>query len=232
MADGISALLKEVCVTPALPLARTIFEARLSLEYILKSDFSRRAKSWLAFCMLERMDDCNRLLGNKAASQLASSVTVEKKRCEDLLADAKFKDILSERDNSRKQTTRYPQWYSLFSGPENLRKLAKELGHESEYVTFYGNWSSISHVKDLGRFFARQSSNDPLARLLLRNPNDLMFNVAAMAAIVFPIITCRLVINKYRPGDAKLSQWYAREIKPPLDQLRSQSPIDWEPPMP
>ncbi len=226
MADGISALLKEVCATPALPLARTMFEALLNLEYILRSDTSRRSRSWLAAFMLERVEACESMLNNGKAkaghagepvvdfSKLSPQLSTDKKHYTILLAAPEFEEILSE----RKKLKKYPKWYSLFSGPKNLRELAAELNREKEYFTFYGYWSSISHVSDLGRFLARGSSSSPMARLL-RDPNDLTLKVAGMAAIMFPVRANRFILDKYRPGEKDSSEWYRNEIKPRLDQL-------------
>ncbi|MCA1554180.1 MAG: DUF5677 domain-containing protein [Chloroflexi bacterium] len=47
MTDGIEALIAESCPIPAIPLVRSSFEARLSIEYILKADYQRRSLAWL-----------------------------------------------------------------------------------------------------------------------------------------------------------------------------------------
>jgi hypothetical protein len=226
MADGISELLKQVCATPAIPLARTIFEGVLGLEYILASDYSRRARSWLVSFTCERVEACDRILGKQKSgkanarapgfdfSKLAPQMRADKKRYQEYLTKPEFKEVLRERQGRREK---HP-WYSLFSGPVNLRELAKRLNREKEYVEFYTYWSSIQHGVDIGRFLARGANPDQTTRVL-RDPNDPTFKVAAMAAAVFTVWATRLVLSKYHCPGEDFSKWYRQEIKPRLDHL-------------
>ena len=47
MADGIDVLLSQSCVTPAIPLLRSMFESNLGITYMLEKDTDARSYDWL-----------------------------------------------------------------------------------------------------------------------------------------------------------------------------------------
>lgn len=226
MADGVTELLRQSCAAPAIPLVRTIFEAVLSIEYILETDTSRRARSWLVAYALQQLEACNYILGEEKSganlskalqgdllgskvdlSGLAPAARVQKPIFEAYLQKPEFAEILSARTAAGE---RYPKWYALFGGPKNLRELAKVLQQEAQYLVLYGFWSSIDHGSNTRRFVTRARSTDPTARLI-RDASE--FNGVVLTATSYVLNATRIILQKYRAGE-DMSKWYIEEIRP------------------
>jgi hypothetical protein len=69
MTDGTSVLLRESCVSAAVPTVRAIFESALALEYILAADTSNRANAWLLAYLAEQLEWANMMAGAEQTGQ-------------------------------------------------------------------------------------------------------------------------------------------------------------------
>jgi hypothetical protein len=222
MADGVEILISQSCPIPASLLLRSMFEANLSMEYILEDDYKNRSLSWLLYYIKDQIKISDELdpstsVGQRFSeakqsdvyikdldfSNLESIAVLKKENLESLLQKEHFLPIIEE-DNSGN----YRHWYSLFEGFPNLFELANHLNREIEYRILYSGWSKISHALDASRFLSHITSDDPLD-FLLRNPNEI--NTATGFAILFLIMSTRRILAKFRPSE-KWENWYIKEI--------------------
>lgn len=116
---------------------------------------------------------------------------------------------------ARKKARQSVEPYSLYGGPENLRKLAHRLSWGAYYDVLYRQWSEIGHALSL-RCFIRSDEKDRAFFRSLRDPTR-MREVADVTSTLLLKAT-RLLIEKFRAGE-DLSRWYLREIKPLRDAL-------------
>lgn len=233
MTDAIQELLDQVCVRGAVPCLRTLAEASLSLEYILRDEqqFEARSLSWYCIFIHNQLRECDTYDGSsQMGRELAESWNNTHDSPWESLPDQKLSAMRSSYKSTLKQEhfqpieaeyrssgTRRPQWYSLFGGPPNLRVLAKQLERLPDYDILYRPMSLTVHGLDLQEIF---SVEDGIASFWsIRRPTDLAW-VAAMAAMYTTDAT-RQMLEKYRHGESQsVGRWYGEEIKPSLDWLR------------
>ena len=160
--DGIEVCCRECVTTPIIPLVRSIFEATLSLEYILEdpATFTQRSLSWLVTFIHSRLDmyerfdpetpkgrDFDNLLAQDVLGKDVNFPPPDRSRIQHqslstVLAKNHIVPIEAEYNNRRNSN-----WFSLFGGPSNLYELAKYLHRGAEYGILYRFWSMTSHGK-------------------------------------------------------------------------------------
>ncbi len=237
--DGIEVLLANSCVTPAIPLLRSSLESSLGLEYILSAspgEYMRRARSWLCVYIHKRLDLYDLVEPDREVPRKHRKVGAPRGGIKAGVAKANLAKTLVQPDMApieqeyQKLLARRkdPAWYSLFSGPSNLRELAKRLEREKEYRNLYKYWSTFSHGGDASAGFSK-SSKVGVAFKALRSPEMLL--TFAHLATLFQLRATRLMIEKFRPGES-LRSWYLDEVKPRHDMLRALQvevvEIEWE----
>lgn len=228
MTDGIEVLVSQSCAVPAIPLLRSSFEALLTIEYILKDDCKNRAFAWLVCNAHNRikqyeMLDTSHQRGKEflAAlkeegidnldSQSPPDIAKAVQNLQSLLNNPNYKIAEGEYQKLKRTGKRRVDWYRLFNGPSNLRELAKHLNRWSEYDMLYRYWSNIVHVSDLSHFLTKTETGSPAFKVL-RNHEDL--GQVAKMACTFTIDATRLMLNKYRSGEAaSFKRWYISEIR-------------------
>jgi hypothetical protein len=229
LADGIEVLISQSCVTPAIPLLRSMFEALLTIEYILKEDSQRRSFSWLVCYIHSRlrtydMLDPSHEQGKKSIEALAregldKSMNLEslpdinryKQNLQSLLAKPNYSIAEEEYQRIKRKRKHFPNWYSLFEGPGNLRELASFLNRISEYDFLYRYWSSIAHAEALSNLLTRTTSGSPAFKVFRSNKE--LGQVSKMAS-TYIIDSTRLIIDKYRHGENQsFATWYLKEIR-------------------
>ena len=231
MADGIEVLASSSCSEATLPLLRSMLEALLSLEYMLKEDYKRRSLSWLCSYVHKRIENYERVdpttdrgkelkerlerEGGYGATGFPSSKYVERLR--ELLA-GNLRTIDEEYKHQKKgQKKSRPNWYSLFGGPTDLRKLARQVSKEGYYDLLYQDWSSVTHVTDLSRFLTKTSGGGGGFHPI-RYPENV--KDYTWLAVSFLVMVTGVMIQKFRPGE-DLSRLYNAEVKERLDYLKS-----------
>jgi hypothetical protein len=224
MADGIDILIQASCPAPAQVMLRSMFEALLSMEYILERDYVQRSLSWLAFYaryqlrISEELDvstqvgqEFKRALNddrvtNLNFTELEEMAQKKSQNLKKLLSRDQFIPIVEEIKRSKKYVR---TWYGLFDGPRNLRQLARHLNREAQYIILYRGWSQITHAQDVSRYMQRMLSSDP-AENVLRNPKDV--KSVASFAVSFLLNGTRLILDKFRPGE-DISNWYLSDVQ-------------------
>lgn len=225
MADAVDALIRQSICSPAEILLRSMFEAILSLEYILETDYELRALSWVAFyarhqveiseqvdpatstgSKFEEVLDQDNLVASEDFAALKPMADMKRDILQRLLNKEHFSPILEWLEHPSHRKIR--NWYSLFDGPATLRDLARRMGRHAQYLVLYRGWSQVSHALDISRFLNRAGSQDPTVQLI-RDPRGIK-TVAGFAA-TFVLTGTRLVLGKFRPGE-DYSAWYRREV--------------------
>lgn len=228
MTDTVEILISRSCPTGAkLPL-RSSFEALLSLEYILETDYERRCLCWLAQFMHERMKvyesfDPSTTRGKELQALQARDVWSTElpnppefprflENYRRRLAEPKYRAIESEYARGKLR-----RWYQLFGGPSNLCDLARHLDRGAQYECLYRRWSSITHAIEPARFLFTAADGTQKLRAL-RDPSD-TGNVATFASR-YIVDATRLVLRRLRPGEERgFAEWVLRDVLGPLSRL-------------
>jgi hypothetical protein len=177
MLDGIVILLKHGAVFPSELQLRSLFEARAYIQWILEDDTERKATQYFVWhwrrdldwtrSVLEGTKENDRLkaaLNPKAEVSTAyissmkgrqDEVKTEEKKLLELLNAPEFKSVNDEferlrTDNKGKRSKHDRNWYSVFSGPSNLRELCEKLSIEGEYDIFFllhPRWLTPQHKR-------------------------------------------------------------------------------------
>lgn len=233
--DGVEVLLASSCSDASVPLIRAAFEASMALQYILKSDYTRRSLSWTHGYIRARIKNHQRLdrstprgaevgkildrdidptVGPPAAYDSGPSVA----RLEIVLNRPGMVPIEAEFQRTRNvRKKNYPDWYELFDGPRDRRELARSIGQEAQYEGFYGEWSSFSHAADASAYLTEGDHPGEAAFLGVRTP--LKIPERAFLAAGYLINATRLMTDHFRNG-GNLQRWYVEEVKPLWDTLR------------
>jgi hypothetical protein len=237
MTDGVEVLLSASCVSPAVPLVRSSFEAVLGMEYILERDYRRRAFAWMVgyahgkLDFYERFDPATSkgksftqaIADDKVLNQINLPPEADPRSAADnmrqLLAKPQYQAAETEYQQYKKRKKRVPQWwFSLFEGPSNLRDLAISLQRGAVYEILYRQWSATAHGLDVARFLAPRDTAGEASIYSLRHAKELP--QIALYAAWFMWVATRALILRFRPGEREsLGRWYLRDVLPPLQKL-------------
>lgn len=240
-ADGVQILLSQAASAPAISVLRSLFEGYLQLLYLLQDDarYSERARAFVVVHIHDRLNFYDSIdPATKAGVKLFSALKSEhpeleavfKKICPNpgqLAANlgkafvrVHLQPIEVEYQRTRKKNP-FPAWYSLFSGPRNLRELADKTSRASDYATLYGQFSRVAHASGLERSIVR--SGTP-GRSLIRplRASDELRNVAVLAT-GFTLSATRQMLARFRSDELiqrqSYQKWYLREIRDPYRAL-------------
>ena len=225
MTDATEILLANGCPVAAIPLLRSSFEAVLFLEFIVENPdlYERRSLTWLASYVRRRLASYESLLGSGPRSEdFLESIEQDKTIKEfplpsrdivepavdnlrQLLARDQFSEIMTEFDAAGG----FPNWFSLFGGPSNLRELARHLHLHAQYDVLYRQWSLATHAQDFSPFLA----SSPDGGKGIRGLRDVApTKEVATFALVFLLNATRLLLDKFHPGEP-WGNWYMREVR-------------------
>lgn len=228
--DSVEVLISNACSEPTVPLLRGILEALLSLDYMLKEDYTRRSLCWLCSYVHKRIEAYELLdpsttrgqrfktiledEGDMAVPDLGLSANADKMR---RMLTSDLSSIEAEYQNQKRlQRKSIPNWYSLYGGPKNLYELAVHIGKGGYYETLYRGWSSMLHATDASRYLTTTTKGQAGFHPI-RYPASL--KDYAWLAGSFLMMATSLMIQKFRPGE-DLSRWYKAEVKERLELLR------------
>ena len=233
LTDGIEVLFSASCVSAAVPTIRAAFEASLSLDFILREDYTRRSLAWTCAYVHDRISAHERHdAKTKAGEQFAktferemggrppsvSDADVPVAALRRLLAREQFRDLDAEYLKLRKQLNRAPDWFRLV-GVQTRRVLAKAVGRESEYLLLYPGWSGFSHASDAASYITTGRTEGESAFWGVREKE---MPQRAFFAAYWLLHATRQMLEHFRAGES-LTSWYTREIQAPffaLERLR------------
>ncbi|KTB49237.1 hypothetical protein DEALK_01490 [Dehalogenimonas alkenigignens] len=228
LADSIEVLITHGCGSPNHLLLRSMFEARLSLEYLLEKNREERSKAWIVKNKIDQMNSCELMTPTtKKGAELEQAfakdetfrytgrlpipdISKETEKLEEDLNQPSYKPFYDEYKKMVSMGNIHPEWYSFFNGPRNIKALAKHLNQGSLYLTLYASWSRISHMNDAHHLTARTLDGNSFLGPI-RNQRDIA-HISTMALSIL-VLSTQLAINNYCPYYLKsFSKWYAKEI--------------------
>lgn len=235
--DGSSSLLRTGCPESTKTTLRSALEAYLNLLYLLVEDTERRSICYVLAArhqsieFLKRRDPSTNE-GRRITEEIARDTSAFKitrvpstdlptvEELESELRESPFAEIEPEWIRTRRAAKgRFPKWYQLFGGPENLRRLADRVGRAALYDLLYRQWSASAHIESVSRNVEIRGSAEA-AIPSLRDPSELQLLTGV--AVSLALVCFKDVIDRTMP--ARLSQylaWYAQEIRPGYTALTS-----------
>lgn len=230
--DGTEVLLAQSCVTAAIPVVRSSFEAALQIEFILSGDetqYRQRALSWMVGHIHERlkvyeMVDPSTQRGREfernmlkrypdlpaKVATVSAAAAREATKLTSLLGKAHLQPVEAEYQQRRPKN-----WYGLFGGPGNLADLATAVNRRAEYDVLYRQFSRTAHGADLLRYIARSGSGKAEIRPL--RASDGFATLASIAASCV-LRSKRMLLGQFRPEE-NYSLWYVREVRDRYNRL-------------
>lgn len=228
--------MSQSCCIATIPLVRSLFEALLSINYILENekDYQRRSYSWLVDYIHQKLLACeildpstsrgkefqDAISGDENLQSFAPILTkqtdVQKviTNFQSWLKKPRLQEAEAEYQRLKKTRNRRPHWYQLFDGPSNLRELSKLLRQVECYNFLYPAWSSIVHGTDmlhLPHLLPKSSDKDPTS-YPIRNPKGIE-RLAGYTA-TFMLKATRLMLKKFRPGEEDThAKWHESEVR-------------------
>jgi len=133
-----------------------------------------------------------------------------------VLARDQFRDLQAEYLKLRKQLNRAPDWFRLV-GVKNRRALARAVGRETEYLSFYSEWSGFSHAADAASYITAGRHQRETAFWGVRTPEHMPHR--GFFAVYWLLRATRQMIEHFRAGE-NLTSWYLREIQTPFLALQ------------
>jgi len=237
MTDGIQVLVSQGSWIAAIPALRSSFEAFISMGFILEpsGDYVQRGLCWCWGYLHNEIEKHSGYLpttiqGQNFHDKLKGEFRVELEPLADkeaqeridlaqkILAETKYHPIEAEYQRLKGGKTRKSiEWYSLFSGIQNLRELSIHLKLESLYILLYKEWSEISHAKNFHSMTKDSKGNLVFERI--RNPSQSNLAQLSLTAIRFMIDANSLLLSKFRPEE-NINEWYIKEIQQGFRQLK------------
>ncbi len=235
MLDAIGILIAESAPDPAQLQLRAIFEALLSMEYILQMDTVRRAHAYMVVDVVQRLEWYEKLDPSSQSGQAYLKALAADPDCQQMrpvrydsswarglarvLRQPRYKEAYdkyraSQQDNAkgRKRKRRRQQWYELYGGPDSLRKLAVALNHQGAYETLYGGLSAIARAGDVIRRLLTKSRTGGPAVKATRDPSGI--SMIVNLAVSFALQATRLIIYRYRPGEEGAhARWFMNDVR-------------------
>jgi hypothetical protein len=231
LGDTISILVKNSSIEPCKIILRTLLESCLGFEYLLEKDTKKRSMAFMVCYYYneikkEKKGEPSLPEGEKFQKLLEKDIYLKNMKLESdpnriniidnlqqVLKKPEFLDAVNEYSqfikNSKKKNKKpkKPVWYALYSGPQNMQKLAELLNHDAIYEILYRSWSESTHGVNIieGKVF-------PDGIIQLRSPKDTKqivihtLNLLIMAYTVF--------INNFIPEKKTIfGVWYKNEIR-------------------
>lgn len=228
LTDAIEVLLRASCVTPAIPLLRSCFEASLELGYLVQSDFRQRSLSWIYCHTRDRIRDQRRYEPGTDRSaeflrrweaEFGGSLEIPPEAgdgseyLEAFLQSERFQPIAAAYESVNR---RRPPWFQLFDGPGDRRRLAELLGRRTEYDVFYRRWSTYAHGRTYIHFL-KEGEAGGAEMFSLRYPGEM--KEVAINATNLMLRAFDYMLSHYRPSES-LRPWYEREVQEDFQRLR------------
>lgn len=215
MLDAIETLLSSACIHPAYIVARSLFEASIYLEWILKDDSDEKAKCFYVSNLRAERTWALRAIKGTPESQVFKTQTEgldydmhtnypaleseAKKHLEEvnrILSQPELRAIDEKFDEKKYKRKREPFWYSGY-GLSSIRQIAKIIERTVEYDLFYSLTSKVTHsasYKNHIRFADNQIKFKPI-----RNLEGI--NVLLHFVFVATLRTYQVALKHYRDGE-------------------------------
>lgn len=217
--DAVAVLFRQGSVNSSESILRSMFEATIGIEYILRDDTRRRALAYQVTLQRQRLVTYRKLEHNFLNEENSKELRRRKLRKKLLERSKKIRDKLespgtveinSEWKRVKKAINRNPNWFTLFGGPRTIEQLAGQLGYGEWYDVLYRNWSTGVHAT--GTFNNIVPHGKGVIIVGLRSPRNLQ--TYSSIAISMTISVYRLIIKYFIPEmERELATWYLAEMQ-------------------
>jgi hypothetical protein len=226
--DGVSVLVAKGSKDNCGLLLRSSFEAMAGIVYILKADTERRALAYQVAHIHRKIklyrkfvptDDVGRQLrvdlkDDQLVSFFDLPITDWQKRIDGLkrtFAMPEYAPIQAEWERLKKERKGDPNWYTLFGGPSDMRKLALDIGRGSFYEILYRPWSDFTHAEGVFGNISQGADDDVLMKPV-RSPKGI--EQACNFACHFCLETVRSVLLAFAPDEwLRFERRYSAELR-------------------
>ena len=231
MLDAIQVLVSEASIIPSRLQLRSMFEAILTIEYIIKDDSVRRAYAYLVSDINDRLR-VYRSLDPKTA---VGRDLIRKKERDNIGADMpllEFPDLAERIEDMekllqespwcyaqeeylriRREKNRKPRWHEFYEGPATIEELAIQLNRGFQYEILYRPWSKTAHVADIIRSQILPGEAGEASVRGLRDTGEILDIISF--SISFFLAATLMILRHYRPGEKEsFAAWYVREVRP------------------
>lgn len=228
MTDSIEVLVSNCCGSPTIPLLRSLFEAKLSIEYILDRRTKKRAVAWLVRKQIDQIEFYERYLpyherGKEyreayesdfvgRISELPSMPEAGKiiEKIKDEMNKPPYKEIYREFMTLKGNKKRAPEWYSIHNGPRNLKKLAQTMHYGLVYEHLYSSWSKVTHAADVSHLTLPMEDG---TQILGPVRHALSLVNVSTTTLSFLLDTTRIVLREYRSGElVSFHRWLLNDV--------------------
>ncbi|TQR19709.1 DUF5677 domain-containing protein [Psychrobacillus vulpis] len=179
-------------------VGRAAYEVFLQLEFMLKeeNDIKRKALSYYSTWLYEEVTFINKELKNKKP-MLSKEVLLKKLEDNNRLLNNEFKSFQEEifRTKKKLRINHPPKWYSLFDGPDNLKKLAKQTSLKEAHSVLYTGMSAEAHgLKSITDISKSNKHLDPI------RTSDFALSLILLERNFIITITIKIIM-KYLPSE-------------------------------
>lgn len=212
--DGVTILVGNGSAKNCGHMLRTAFESQLGLCYIWEdaANYERRSRAYQVAHLHQRLKWAQRCdqdspLGKQLKAELkddpfadlffsqSALAKTQTKDWEQRLQSPKYAPIEQEWQATKKaQSGKEPNWYSLWGGPKDIRRLALRLRKGSAYEALYRNWSETTHAEDALSRILNKGEGDMIHLDPIRSPRGL--RTVCQHACNFSVETARVAIQK------------------------------------
>jgi hypothetical protein len=228
MTDAFEVLISNSCAYPTIPLLRSTFEALISMDFILEENrfFKQRSLCWLVVNIHDRINTYESLIPStdrgksfqesiKKDKSIQDFQNIDESRVnpaiqnlQNFLSKPQLQTIETEYYLYRKTHKKYPKWYSLFGGPENIQSLAYHVNRFAQYDFLYRYWSRVTHAHNFYPFINVSKDGQSGIRGIR---DSSMIKEVTRFSLTFMIEGTRLILNKFRPTE-NFAKYYVEEI--------------------
>lgn len=214
MLDAIEILVSQGAVLAAYLQARSLFEARLYLAWILEKDTERRAKQYFVWQKREEAlwakrsipgtaehkrfrTACDRLLSPGKPTVSEDEAKAQLENIKRLLDSSEFSEINSEFDKLKKHGKDFDvSWYCP-RGPSTLADMARRMNLSGEYMLFYNTFSKATHCQEFRRHVSIERNVVKLQPIRHLEGIKTLLNVS----ISYALTIYEMILKRYRPGE-------------------------------
>ncbi|MGA0558292.1 DUF5677 domain-containing protein [Larkinella sp. VNQ87] len=230
LSDALSVTFKSSHIHTSKIIIRSLLEANLSLDWLLREDTKRRC---LAFTYMENYrkykyyrsllpgtdEYKSRKEIRKKGRWIQSSPPIPKHVLEEniekltkLLNSDRNKEIKAFHDKLDKDKKVNFKWYSFFKGPGSLSALAERLNKSDWYEHVYSTFSDATHGTNLhsGNLFRDENGNAFIGQMKNPNKANEIFSIGAN----FAYDSYNEIVTKHIPEkEEEMRKWFQTFLK-------------------
>ncbi len=227
--DGIDHLVRGMAIGAAHPLARTLLEIGLQLNYVLQRNEDRVAVAYEAHFLRQQRAAAIQLSDPRLRADLDREAAETKyvpadflrtlpdfggeaERIGELLGSPKYREADAELGSLPKKA----RWFRVFGGPANARELCRRVSRALLYAFSYVPLSGYVHGERAIETFLRVSG--PLAAPWpLRSPKNDDWKRLVTSCHILNMDVLQTYASHFQVGGGlDFAAWYARTIRPML----------------